>query len=72
MGKYISIVGIILVMIGTIFSLWSILGTKSKYYGSVELFENQHTNFKQDKRRVIIGTAWIITGSILQIVGLFI
>ena len=71
MSKYISAFGIILVMIGTIFSLWSILGTKSNYVGTVKWFNEQHDNFKKDKKKVIIGTILIIIGSILQIAGLF-
>jgi len=72
MSKYISIAGIILVMIGTIFSLWSILGTKSNYVQTMDWFDHQQENFKKDKKKVIIGTVLIVTGSILQIIGLFI
>ena len=40
MDKILSVIGIILVMIGTVFSLWSILSTKVKYYGTCEWFSN--------------------------------
>ena len=71
MSKYISIVGIILVMIGPIFSLWSILGTKENYVGTADWFNHQQENFKKDKKKVIIGTILIITGSFLQIIVMF-
>lgn len=71
MSKYTSIVGIILVMIGTIFSLWSILGTKGNYVGTADWFNHQQENFKKDKKKVIIGTILIITGSFLQIIVMF-
>lgn len=72
MDKILSVIGIILVMIGTVFSLWSILSTKVKYYGTCEWFSNLSDDFEKDKKKVIIGTILIIMGgSILQIVGLF-
>lgn len=71
MDKILSVIGIILVMIGTVFSLWSILSTKVKYYWTCEWFSNLSDDFEKDKKKVIIGTILIIMGSILQIVGLF-
>lgn len=70
MSKIVSVVGIVFVMIGTIFSLWSILTTKTKYYGTVGWMSDLQDNFKKDKKKVIIGTILIIIGSIFQIVGL--
>lgn len=49
MDKYISLIGIILVMIGTIFSLWSILGTKSDYVGTAGWFDSQQKILKKIK-----------------------
>lgn len=72
MSKYISIVGIILIMIGTIFSLWSVLGTKGDYVQTVNWYEHQQENFKRDKKKIIVGTIFIILGSIFQIAGLFV
>lgn len=71
MDKVLSAIGIVLVMIGTVFSLWSILATKSQYYGTCSWFSNLHDDFKKDKKKVIIGTFLIIIGSIFQIIGLF-
>lgn len=71
MSKILSAIGIIFIMIGTIFSLWSILGTKGNYVGTANWFNHQQENFKKDKKKVIVGTVLIVTGSILQIIGLF-
>jgi len=72
MSKILSTIGIILVVAGTIFSLWSILGTKGNYVQTADWYDHQQENFKKDKRKVIIGTISIIIGSTLQIIGLFI
>lgn len=50
MSKYISIAGIVLVMVGTILSLWSILGTKSNYVQTMHWYDHQQENFKKDKK----------------------
>lgn len=71
MSRIVSVTGIVLVMIGTIFSLWSILGTKGNYVGTAKELDERQKNFKEDKKRVIAGTILIITGSILQIVAMF-
>ncbi len=71
MGKIISVTGIVLVMIGTIFSLWSVLGTKSNYVQTAEWLQHLNENFRKEKKKVIIGTILIIMGSIFQIVGIF-
>jgi uncharacterized membrane protein len=72
MSKILSTIGIILVVAGTIFSLWSILGTKGNCVQTADWYDHQQENFKKDKRKVIIGTISIIIGSTLQIIGLFI
>lgn len=72
MNKILSLIGIILVVAGTIFSLWSILGTKGNYVGTAHWHDHQQESFKRDKKKVIIGTVLIILGSIFQIIGLFI
>lgn len=69
MNKYINIIGLILVMIGTIFSLWSVLGTKSANIQTAKFQDNQQEYFKKDKKKVIIGIMLIILGTILQIAG---
>lgn len=71
MSKIFTIVGIILTMIGTIFSLWSVLGTKSNYVQTAAWCEHQQESFKKDKKRVIVGTVLIIIGSFFQIISLF-
>lgn len=71
MNKLLSAIGIVLVLAGTVFSLWSILGTKTKDIGTAGRHDNQQDYFKKDKIRVIIGTILISFGSLLQIVGLF-
>ena len=71
MSKFISVVGVVFVMVGTVFSLWSVLGTKGDYVQSVDWYAHQQENFKKDKKKVIIGTVLIIIGSIFQIAGIF-
>lgn len=58
-------------MVGTIFSLWSILGTKGNYVGTAHWYDHQQESFKKDKKKVIIGTILIVTGSLFQIVAIF-
>lgn len=72
MDKIFSVTGIVLVFIGTVFSLWSILGTASKKVGTAGYEDSQQERFKKDQKKVFIGTALIFLGSLLQIVGLFI
>lgn len=69
-SEYGSIVGIFLVMIGTIFSLWSILSTKTEDVGTAWKEDHKQDDFRKDKRKVIIGTILIIVGSMFQISGL--
>lgn len=71
MSEFLSAAGIVLVLIGTVLSLWSILGTKIKSVGTVERHDNQRDYFKKDKIRVVFGTVLICFGSLLQIVGLY-
>ncbi len=72
MSKILSAIGILLVLVGTVFSLWSILGTKGDYVQTARWYDHQRESFKRDKKKVIIGTVLIILGSIFQIIGLFI
>ena len=72
MSEILSAIGIILVVAGTIFSLWSILSTKGNYVGTAHWFDHQQESFKKDMMKVIIGTSLIVVGSIFQIIGLFI
>ena len=72
MSEILSAIGIILVVAGTIFSLWSILSTKGNYVGTAHWFDHQQESFKKHKTKVILGTSLIVVGSIFQIIGLFI
>lgn len=72
MSKILIAIGILLVVTGTIFSLWSVLGTKGDYVQTVGWQNHQQENFKKDKKKVIVGTILIICGSVFQIIGLFI
>ena len=69
MNKFTSVIGIILVMAGTILSLWSVLKTKGDEVQTAAYHDHQQENFKKDKKKVIIGTVLIILGSLLQIMG---
>lgn len=71
MGKIFSAIGIVLVLIGTVFSLWSILGTDPDKVQTAGDQDNQQNNFRKNKPRVVFGTVLISLGSLLQIVGLF-
>ncbi len=55
MDRYVNIIGIILVMCGTILSLWSVLGTKADYVQTAGSFDHQQDNFMKDKKKVING-----------------
>ncbi len=73
MGKYLSLIGIIMVMIGTIFSLFSILTTNSNEIGTYGYMgKKQQEDFKKQKKQVIIGMIIIVIGSGFQVVALFI
>ncbi len=61
MSEILSAIGIILVVAGTIFSLWSILSTKGNYVGTAHWFDHQQESFKKDKMKVItpLYTFWV-------------
>ena len=73
MERIISLTGILLVMIGTVFSLWSILTTRTSSvgtYGDMDGKKQQYV-LKKQKREVFIGTLMICMGSMLQCVAMF-
>lgn len=72
MNKFFSLIGIVLVFAGTVFSLWSVLNTKSSTIGTANYHDHQQEYFKKDKAKVILGTTLIFIGSLSQIIGLFI
>lgn len=64
-----SIIGIVMNLIGTVLSLWTVLITSVAKTGTWgELYDRQD-NFRKEKRRVIFGCIIILAGSILQIIG---
>lgn len=71
MSKIFTVVGIVMSVIGTIFSLWSVLGTRSSYVQTASWYDHQQENFKKDKKKVIVGTILIVIGSLFQIISLF-
>lgn len=72
MKNTISALGIILSMVGTLLTLWTILSTKSSYAGTAAEFDNHHKEFPKQKAQAIIGFIAILLGGILQIWGLYI
>lgn len=72
MCKCISAIGIISVMLGTILSLLSVLGTRIKDVGTAAFEDRKQQDFKKNKISVVIGIILIIVGSVLQIAGIFI
>lgn len=64
-----SIIGIVLVFIGTAFSLWSIITNDTKKAGTWECLKDGEIDAKKEKKNVIIGIFLIFVGSALQIVG---
>lgn len=71
MSKIFSAIGIVLVLIGTVFSLWSILRTDPDKVQTAGEYDDQQKNFKRNKPRVVFGTILIFAGSISQLFGLF-
>ena len=71
MIKWLTVLGIVLIAIGTCWSLWSILNTDSKYIGTADWYSHQYEAFKKQKRQVIAGLILIILGSVAQIVAQF-
>ena len=64
-----SIVGIVIVFLGTAFSLWSIITNDTERAGSWEGIKERGEDAKTEKKNVIIGIVLIFIGSVLQIVG---
>ena len=71
MIKLLTVLGIVLVAIGTCWSVWSILNTDSNYVGTADWYSNQNDAFIKQKREVIAGLLLIILGSVSQIVAQF-
>ena len=71
MENYLTVAGIAINTIGTVFTLWTILSTKISYVGTAMHHDNQANDFSEEKRRVKIGLIGIILGNILQVLGVF-
>lgn len=67
MDKIINIVGIILVAVGSVLSLWTIITTKTSFVGTCDDWDSKQEQFKKEKVLVFIGCVLIVVGSVLQI-----
>ena len=72
MKGIINSVGIILSIIGTIMTLWTIFITKIEKVATWGDPDEIKENFLKEKKRVIIGSGLIIVGGLLQIICQFI
>lgn len=71
MGKFINVIGIVAIAIGTVLSLWTIITTKTLFVGTCADWDSKPEQFKKEKLLVISGCILIVSGSILQIVANF-
>lgn len=71
MQMIIGTIGIILSTVGTVWTLWSILVTPTKYVGTYEEMGNRNKDFKKTKKHTIAGIILIILGGILQGISLW-
>ena len=65
MVKFVNVIGIVAIAIGTVLSLLTIITTKTSFVGTCA------EQFKKEKLLVILGCILIVGGSILQIVANF-
>lgn len=65
-----SIFGVILVFVGTAFSLWTIITKDTKKAGTWGALVGASKDAKDEKRNVIIGIVLIFLGSALQVIGI--
>lgn len=71
MKNYITVAGILINTIGTVFTLWTILSTKTSCVGTLGELDDRPKKFLKEKGRVIIGLIGIALGNILQVIGVF-
>ncbi len=64
-----SIFGIIFVLIGTVFSLWSILTLNLDVVGTWAESASRRKEAPKEKLNVLIGIVMIVVGSVLQVIG---
>lgn len=72
MGIILNTLGIVLSVSGTVFSLRTVLTTRTKEAGTYNELANRHNSFMKEKRCVMLGLILIILGGGLQIVSQFI
>ena len=70
-GKCLMAIGITISVIGTVFTLWTVMTTQSKTAGTWGELADRHKQFPKEKRRVIIGCVLIALGGAAQIAGQF-
>ena len=63
--------GIIFNTVGTLLSLWTVITTSTKDYGTAAEIDDRPNRFPKEKRKVILGLALIFGGNILQIAALY-
>ena len=63
------IFGIIFVLIGTVFSLWSILTLNLDVVGTWAESASRRKEAPKEKLNVLIGIVMIVVGSVLQVIG---
>lgn len=71
LSNILSLLGILMVTVGTVATLLNVLCTKSKYVGTALWYDNQNETFKEMKKEVIIGCFFIILGGVLQCIAIF-
>ena len=72
MNKLLNSVGIVLSIVGTIITLWTLLTTKNSEAGTWGEHAGRHEKFPKEKKKVKIGIAVITIGGVLQIVSQFV
>ena len=71
MEKILNVIGIVMVAIGSVLSLWTIITTKTSFVGTCADWDSKPEQFKKEKLLVILGCILIVSGSISQIVANF-
>ena len=72
MNKLLNSVGIVLSIVGTIITLWTLLTTKNSEAGTWGELAERHEKFPKEKKKVKIGIVVIAIGGILQIISQFV
>lgn len=66
-----NVIGIVIVAMGSVLSLWTIITTKISFVGTCADLDSKPEQFKKEKSLVILGCILIIGGLILQIISNF-